>query len=167
MSTRAASIILLVLVHPAGCGVAEFVSAGSPSAASAVHLSFLYGRITTVDNETYRGGCASGGTRKPSGGTLQRLQGRQSLAGPGAGRAARRASAPGHAGVEIGSCGRRQMMVRFGDIAAIKAGGRDHVGAAQERDGEPPVPIRRRGFRERAARLGPVGRGAGPQRAEL
>jgi len=134
MPARAASITLLVLALTAGCiedGDVELVSAGSAAAASAVHPSFLYGRITTVDGESYQGRLRFGGDQEAFWGDYFNgyKDGNPWVERVPEGQLGERPLLDLF-GVEIGSRGpdgdfNRQMMARFGDIAAIEADGRD------------------------------------------
>jgi hypothetical protein len=134
MSARAASIILLVVALTAGCienGDVELVSTDSPSDPSAVHPSFLYGRITTVDGETYQGRIRFGGDQEAFWGDYFNgyKDGNPWVDLVPEGQLGARPLIE-VLGLEIGNRGpgnelNRQIMARFGDIAAIEADGRD------------------------------------------
>lgn len=137
--TGSAAAAVLVAGLVTGCALLERDAADSEaatagttlsSAAAEAHPSFLHGRITTVDGERYEGRLRFGGNEEATWGDYfngfkdgnpwaeyapDRLEGRRTFSFLGF--QVRNPWAPSEL--------RRQLMVRFGDVARIEARGRD------------------------------------------
>lgn len=134
--TRSAAAAVLVVGLATGCALLERDAGDATeattlsSAAAEAHPSFLHGRITTVDGDRYEGRLRFGGNEEASWGDY--------FNGFKAGNPwAEHAPASLRGGRTFSFLGfqvsdpwapsdlRRQLMVRFGDIARIEARGRD------------------------------------------